>query len=454
MRTKVASLTLVLAVTAVAARTQAPSDREVVEWLQSRAIPLQSVVAGSGFDDLQPLKRIWKDVRVVGLGEATHGTREFSQLKHRILEFLVREMGFRIFAIEASYAASFNVNDYIMGRTSNGAAALASLTVWVWDTEEVRAMLDWMRAYNADVTAAERVKFVGFDFALNEVGKEKILEYLTRLAPSSLPEIEALFDIDEMSVYLAARFARGEQERADGFTALLELRDRYLKLLGLLAFNETRFTQLTSSAEFEQAREYAHVLVQFLYAYARPRTGLSRDEYMAENIRRILDVEGPEARVVLWAHNGHVSTRPMGGRSMGDHLRRLLGERYYALGLTFNRGSFQARDAAIEQSPSNPTNRVLRAFTVGPAQDGSIEWYFARTGIKNFMVDLRSGANSDVVTTWLEAPHRMRSIGAVFSSGGRGMGSPRSLSQYIDGLVFFDSTTPARPNPSVQNVAQ
>ena len=51
------------------------SIRTVKEWISQNAIPLKTVEAGHGFQDLQPLKKILKHVQVVGLGEASHGTR-------------------------------------------------------------------------------------------------------------------------------------------------------------------------------------------------------------------------------------------------------------------------------------------------------------------------------------------------------------------------------------------
>jgi len=48
----------------------------VIAALKATAIPINTVEAGNGFEDLKPLKRIFKDVRFVGLGEETHGTRE------------------------------------------------------------------------------------------------------------------------------------------------------------------------------------------------------------------------------------------------------------------------------------------------------------------------------------------------------------------------------------------
>ena len=69
----------------------------LLSWLRQHAIPLKTVEAGCGFDDLQPLKPVIGSARIVALGEATHGTREFFQLKHRLLEFLVTEMDFTTF---------------------------------------------------------------------------------------------------------------------------------------------------------------------------------------------------------------------------------------------------------------------------------------------------------------------------------------------------------------------
>jgi erythromycin esterase-like protein len=69
--------------------TQVQAD-EVKKWLADHAIHLKSVEASQGFDDMQPLKQLIGEARLVSLGEAKHGTREFFQLKHRMLEFLVR----------------------------------------------------------------------------------------------------------------------------------------------------------------------------------------------------------------------------------------------------------------------------------------------------------------------------------------------------------------------------
>jgi erythromycin esterase-like protein len=81
--------------------TEESSAGDVTDWLAGNALPLHGLVAGGPTMDLQPLTDVLQDVRVVGLGEATFGTREFFQLKHSLLEFLVTELGFSVFAMDS-----------------------------------------------------------------------------------------------------------------------------------------------------------------------------------------------------------------------------------------------------------------------------------------------------------------------------------------------------------------
>jgi len=154
---------------------------EALAWIRASAIPITTVNAGNGFADLEPLRRVIGDARIVSLGEATHGTREFFQLKHRLLEFCVSELGFTIFGIEASYPECLRVNDYVLHGTGNPAEALAGTRFWTWDTEEVLALIAWMREWNS--THERHVKFYGFDMQFPTEAALGVLDYLARVAP-------------------------------------------------------------------------------------------------------------------------------------------------------------------------------------------------------------------------------------------------------------------------------
>src|SRR4051794_24028009 len=117
-------------------------SKAIITWIQQKAIPIKHVAAGNDFSDLQPLKQILKDVRVVGLGENTHGTREFFQVKHRLLEFLVREMRFTAFALEAGYGACEPINNYVLYGKGDLTTVLTAQGYVVWDMEELAAMIE------------------------------------------------------------------------------------------------------------------------------------------------------------------------------------------------------------------------------------------------------------------------------------------------------------------------
>ena len=106
---------------------------DVKKWLQANAIPLKGVEAGRGFEDLQPLKKLIGSARLVSLGEATHGTREFFQLKHRMLEFLATEMGFTIFSIEANMPEAYRLNEYVLTGKGDPKQLLKGMYFWTWN---------------------------------------------------------------------------------------------------------------------------------------------------------------------------------------------------------------------------------------------------------------------------------------------------------------------------------
>ena len=426
-------------------------QRAVVRWLRAEAFPLRTAAPEGNFDDLEPLRGVLSGVQVVGIGEATHGTREFFQFKHRLLEFLVTEMGFRVFAIESSYSQCRDINDFVLGRTDDALSALASQRFWTVNHEEMLAQIQWMRAYNDSAPGDRKVRFVGVDIQYNERGKREILSYLRRTAPERAEALEASFAIDVMALRQAVRPLRpadSSDERDRASAELRDLRRDYLELVGFLVLNEEWLTRRSSADEFRQTLLSTRVLAQYLDVYADLRLGVGlRDRYLAENTLRLLS-DQPDTKVVIWAHNEHIAKGPMS--MMGEHLRDALGDAYYALGFGFNQGAFQAR----ELLPQESTRRTLRAFVVGPAPKDSVGWYLAQTGIDRFLIDFRSPVDkTGTVNEWLETARPMRSPGSVYSPElEEQFYVPSAVGLKYDGLAFFETTSRARPNPTVEDV--
>ncbi len=158
-----------------------------VDWIRGQAIRLTTAEAGHGFTDLQPLERLVGNARIVSLGEATHGSREFFQLKHRMVEFLASQMGFTIFSIEANMPEAYRLNDYVLNGTGDPAALIRGMYFWTWDTEEVLDMVRWMRAFNQ--SGKGRVQFTGFDMQTPNVAGENVRTFVAKYEPAYLASV-------------------------------------------------------------------------------------------------------------------------------------------------------------------------------------------------------------------------------------------------------------------------
>jgi erythromycin esterase-like protein len=138
-----------------------PTEKPFVDWARKNAVPLKTVEAGSGFADMRPIGSIVDDARIVALGEATHGTREFFRLKHRILEYLATQKGFTIFAIEANMPEAYRLNDFVLQGDGDPKQHLKGMYFWTWNTQEVLDMILWMREFNR--SGKGHIEFTGFD---------------------------------------------------------------------------------------------------------------------------------------------------------------------------------------------------------------------------------------------------------------------------------------------------
>ncbi len=151
-------------------------DSARLAWLRANAYPIETCEPSDSVDDLAFLKEIVGDARIVALGEGTHGTREFFQMKHRITQYLAEEMGFTIFAIEASTPESAKVSDYtVRGLGDSPDDLIRGMYFWTWSTDEVAEMARWMRVFNSggvgNETKAKHIDFTGFDMQTPDVAQ-------------------------------------------------------------------------------------------------------------------------------------------------------------------------------------------------------------------------------------------------------------------------------------------
>ncbi len=165
--------------------------QEQLDWVRNTAIPIAGPDPDQGYGDLMPLKDVIGDARIVGLGEATHGTSEFFRMKHRIVDFLAKEMGFTYFAIEANMPEAYRVNDYVLTGRGDPKALLKGMYFWTWNTQEVLDMILWMRDFNA--SGKGRIQFTGFDMQTSTVAAQIARDFVAKADPAYVGELNGVY---------------------------------------------------------------------------------------------------------------------------------------------------------------------------------------------------------------------------------------------------------------------
>ena len=409
-----------------------PSERDqIIAWLEAEALPLQAVEPSDQDDyaDLMPLKELIGDARIVALGEATHGTHEFFTMKHRLVRFLIEEMGFNMFAIEDDWVEATNVNDYVFhGEGDASEAMLAGITYWTWSTEEVLDMVTWMRAHNADPGDAPKISFHGFD---SNKGQKKaidhVIAYLQNVDPDYAPTARSNYEC----FYIEEEIYTWDQQSTQSRDAC---RDTLEAVYDRLDEKREAYIDASSKEAFDLALQNARVILQAEMNYWEFETN-HRDHYMAENVGWLLEQAGPEAKIILWAHNGHVCSQDPETSwacvGMGYHLRQEYQNDLFVIGFDFSAGNVTA---------VGPTNQ-LGSHNVPPAPPESFGWYAHQMEYSDFMLSTQKLGSNQIGANWLSQAVQIHDIGSMYDPETYPGLSPYNLKQAFDLLIYIDSTT-------------
>jgi len=416
---------------------------EVTAWLLDQAIPLETTDPTEPLDDLEPIREIIGDAKIIGLGEQTHGTSEFFKMKHRAFRFLVEEMGFRIFAFEADWLGVIELNACLLPGGPEIATAFRNLGVWAWQCDEVMELLQWMKAFNEATEGEDYVQIVGLDIpfymAMDAVVAAR--DYLARVAPEESEEARRIMETEFPNALRSLQRAFS----APGASISDPGREEELvRVLGpVVRWMEERqdaCIAASSNAEFTLRLRGVELASEILLLFSSKEEGVAqtvRDRVMAENVGWWMDSLGV-SRAAIWAHNAHVS-RWLGEADswiqMGYFLDETYGEDYVPVAFSFAEGDFTALHGSSPKS--------VGAF---PPIPGSYEEAFESTGHDRFMLDLRTIGTDPVVDEWMQIERGFRSVGALYyGSSEAGWEYPVVLPDGFDIVIHMKTSTPTAP---------
>jgi erythromycin esterase len=381
------------------------SSLATVTWLTENTVTLSGTDPTQQSDDLQPLEGMIGSAHVVGMGEGTHGTRDFFLLKHRVFEFLVRQMGFTRFAIEATSPEADDVNRYVLGGDGDPKKLLSHLYFWTWNTQEVLDLILWMRQWNSTASASQRVQFAGIDMQFPGASMDSVAAFIARVDPASSGFIDDHFSCitpfrNHFQLYAQQPTVYAARDSAAKAACAADLQSVYDLIAGKRAAYEP-----VEPNSYETVLHHARLVQQFeAWIALSNNLGLSsfaRDKAMAENVIWIKDHSPPGTKIALWAHNQHVNAIP---NLMGGYLRAKYAADYLALGFLFGHGRFNAVSSTGQ----------ISTFDAELVPDNSLESLFLSAGKNLALFDTRQIASGGATAAPLAGPILMRAIGSTF----------------------------------------
>jgi erythromycin esterase-like protein len=313
-------------------------------------------IYGLDFDgdpsDLAPLDAIVEGADVVSFGETIHFSYGYARARARLIRYAVEHLGLRAVAFEGHWSAARAVDRYVHGEGTQR-EALAGLTFGAWTNAPTAALLDWIRAFNAE-HPDDRVVVFAFDIQDPTADGAVVREVLAALeAAEAIDAATAELLRDRLRACPGAwqaTIAAAYSDPVDGPILRLEMpmpMERFVECNdSVIAIGEA-IGGATSALDAQQTvfarvalRAIAAFEAETYYLLGDPVRGYeSRDTAMAETFFDLWPLLAPGARVAIFAHNAHIARRSTEDRgefvfeSFGTHVGERLGDRYAPIGL-------------------------------------------------------------------------------------------------------------------------
>ncbi|KAH3745513.1 erythromycin esterase family protein [Pelomyxa schiedti] len=220
------------------------------------------------------LDEVGSDVRLVCIGEATHGTSEFYMKRIALTKRLILEKEFDWVAVEGDWPDCYKINCFVKGEENGLAKEVLSQfhrwPTWMWANEEVAEFVEWLKHFNSGSTR-QPIGFYGLDVYSLGQSLQVTFDYLKKHDPQSSCEKPVLELLSQM---LANAHMYGDKDEA---------------------LNVVQNCLVAANAE----RYYRQQL------FGGPESWNIRDRHMIETVSQLLHVH-PKSKGIIWAHNTHV----------------------------------------------------------------------------------------------------------------------------------------------------
>lgn len=401
------------------ARTSNETLLDWKKWANDHAYSLSSIqpetfdgqkIPANKFDDLEMLKPLLHDKRIVFLGESSHGVAQFNLAKTRLIQFLHQDMGYNVLAFESGMGNVMNAQGQI-----DKQAALQTMKdaiFGVWWTKETLPLFDYAKSTQA---TEQPLVLTGFD--IQQQGAFTNGDWLQN------PKLAQQFNEAEKQL---AEWSSGKDLK--GYQKVkATIIDVYKQVKSQIQFKEkelqaaypkephiVKLMDRTLADRIRLADEYIELTIQSNIDIEQNniesflQTMEWRDQAMMENLLWLAEEVYPTEKFIVWAHNDHIRKAqsdvmgsPYPVKLMGERLPDIYKKYSYVLGLYMTSGE--------------TANNMGEPMPVLPPVKGSIEDILSSTNKPYTFIDLRNRQN-ERGNSWMFEPRLSYSWGMIQES--------------------------------------
>lgn len=396
-------------------------------------------------EDLGPIIDLIAHKKVVMLGEASHGTKEFYDLRTAISKELILNHGFKFIAVEGDWPPCQKVNHYIHNKETESVYEILShfsrWPTWMWANHEIVELLRWLKFYNYNNQSP--VSFHGLDVYSLYESMDQVVRQLKKIDP----------ELSERATYYYSCFDSYRHDEKAYARSLFKIPDG-CKQSVLNVLNETLEAKLQITMEHQEAlfdatqnaRIACHAEKYYrAMVFGEEDSWNVRDNHMMETLDMLMKHYGPDTKAIVWEHNTHIGDYKAtdmleaGQVNIGGLAREKYGEHNVALvGFSTYSGTVVA---------SHAWDGPIEVMTMPNAAQGSVEEVCHQVSNKinspNFFMVL----NRESEFSPLNEIRGHRAIGVVYhpTSERRGNYVPTLLADRYDALIFLDKTHALNP---------
>lgn len=305
------------------------------EWLQQ------------AFDD-----KISDNVKLIGLGEFTHGGHEVFMLKAKVVQYLIEKKGVRDILFEYPNAALSLVNFYLKQTRLKSEDTLKWICIQQFGNSimdnSLLDLLTWVKRYNLahpdDMVSLKGVDISGASGSFANYFRNNFFQLLDTVTQNKLNNEWNTVSIDSISKELIS----WHNDHKDSVQQRLKI--YYSDFLYNVKNAESDIAWRASKNQF----------LQSLY---------QRDSIIADNIQLLL-----EKKAIFWAHNGHVVAENYYVNA-GNRVKKALNSSYYVIATDFSEKATIMLPSGKNKAFSPHKQDVAHQLARSIGADGNIVFY-------------------------------------------------------------------------------